>query len=56
MMIKHRKTCAAFVSLIAFALAVHSSFAQKIAAPVTSLRVYLFDCGLIKGEDPTTFD
>jgi glyoxylase-like metal-dependent hydrolase (beta-lactamase superfamily II) len=55
MMIKHRKTCAAFVSLIAFALAVHSSFAQKIAAPVTSLRVYLFDCGLIKGEDPTTF-
>jgi N-acyl homoserine lactone hydrolase len=29
--------------------------AQKIAPPVTSLRVYLFDCGLIKGEDPTDY-
>ena len=31
------------------------SRAQKRAAPVTSLRVYLFDCGLIKGEDPLTY-
>jgi N-acyl homoserine lactone hydrolase len=30
-------------------------FAQKIAAPVTSLRVYLFDCGLIKGENPLDY-
>jgi N-acyl homoserine lactone hydrolase len=54
-MIKHRKCYAALVSLIALSLAAQSSLAQKIAAPVTSLRVYLFDCGLIKGEDPTTY-
>ena len=29
--------------------------AQKIAAPVSSLRVYLFDCGLIKGENPLSY-
>jgi N-acyl homoserine lactone hydrolase len=29
--------------------------AQKIAAPVNSLRVYLFDCGLIKGENPAEY-
>jgi glyoxylase-like metal-dependent hydrolase (beta-lactamase superfamily II) len=29
--------------------------AQKIAAPVTSLRVYLFDCGVIKGENPLDY-
>jgi N-acyl homoserine lactone hydrolase len=29
--------------------------AQKIAPPVTSLRVYLFDCGLIKGENPIEY-
>jgi N-acyl homoserine lactone hydrolase len=29
--------------------------AQKMAAPVTSLRVYLFDCGLIKGENPLDY-
>jgi hypothetical protein len=29
--------------------------AQKIASPVTSLRVYLFDCGLIKGENPIEY-
>jgi N-acyl homoserine lactone hydrolase len=54
---KHRKLCAAFVSLIvfAFAAAVPWSRAQKTAGPVTSLRVYLFDCGLIKGEDPLTY-
>ena len=47
--------CAAFVALIVFAVAVPSSPAQKTAAPVTSLRVYLFDCGLIKGEDPLAY-
>src|ERR1700731_2834339 len=54
-MIKRRRTSASLVSLIALTLAVPSLFAQKIAAPVTSLRVFLFDCGLIKGEDPTTY-
>jgi N-acyl homoserine lactone hydrolase len=52
---KHRKLCAAFVSLIVFAAAISWSPAQKTGAPVTSLRVYLFDCGLIKGEDPLTY-
>jgi N-acyl homoserine lactone hydrolase len=54
-MIKHRKTCATFVCLILFAAVVLCSLAQKTAAPVTSLRVYLFDCGLIKGEDPLAY-
>ena len=51
----HRKTCAALVWLIVFAAAVPWLRAQKTAAPVTSLRVYLFDCGLIKGEDPLAY-
>jgi N-acyl homoserine lactone hydrolase len=54
-MIEHRRINALAVALIALTLAIQSSFAQKIAAPVTSLRVYLFDCGLIKGEDPLTY-
>jgi N-acyl homoserine lactone hydrolase len=54
-MIKHRKTCATFVWLIVCAAVVLWSRAQKTAAPVTSLRVYLFDCGLIKGEDPLAY-
>ena len=54
-MIQHRKTCATFVCLIVFAAVVLLSRAQKTAAPVTSLRVYLFDCGLIKGEDPLAY-
>jgi N-acyl homoserine lactone hydrolase len=53
-MMKLGKTCAALVSLLVFA-AVPLSGAQKLAAPVNSLRVYLFDCGLIKGEDPLTY-
>ena len=36
-------------------LAVSPSGAQKMAAPVSSLRVYLFDCGLIKGENPLSY-
>src|SRR5580658_4077840 len=54
-MIKHRKTCATFAWLIVCAALVLWSRAQKTAAPVTSLRVYLFDCGLIKGEDPLAY-
>jgi N-acyl homoserine lactone hydrolase len=53
--LNHRRLCAAFFSLITLAAAVQWSRAQKIAAPVTSLRVYLFDCGLIKGENPASF-
>ncbi len=49
------KICVAVISLIALAAAAPSSRAQKIAAPVSSLRVYLFDCGLIKGEDPLAY-
>jgi glyoxylase-like metal-dependent hydrolase (beta-lactamase superfamily II) len=54
-MIKRSPMSALLVSLIALTLAVQWSFAQKVAAPVTSLRLYLFDCGLIKGEDPATY-
>src|ERR1700753_3416068 len=54
-MIKHRRVSASLVSLIALTLAVQLSFAQKVAPPVASLRVYLFDCGLIKGEDPASY-
>lgn len=50
----HRKFCVVFVCLIVFAVAVQASRAQKIAPPVTSLRVYLFDCGLIKVETRQT--
>src|SRR6202167_2108625 len=53
-MIRPGKICAALVSLLLFAAAPLSG-AQKIATPVSSLRVYLFDCGLIKGEDPLTY-
>ena len=28
---------------------------QKMGAPVTSVRIYLFDCGLIKGENPLDY-
>jgi N-acyl homoserine lactone hydrolase len=52
-MIRNRKLFTAVALLILFA-AVPWSRAQK-PAPVTSLRVYLFDCGLIKGEDPTEY-
>jgi N-acyl homoserine lactone hydrolase len=46
--------CAA-LALIVMAAAPLSSPAQKTAPPVPSLRVYLFDCGLIKGEDPLEY-
>ncbi len=54
-MIKLGKTCAAVMSLLVLAAAVPLCGAQKIAAPVSSLRVYLFDCGLIKGENPLEY-
>jgi hypothetical protein len=47
--------CAALASLVLVVVAAQPSIAQKTAAPVKSLRVYLFDCGLIKGEDPIDY-
>ncbi len=38
-----------------FFLIISTAVAQKTAAPVKSLRVYLFNCGLIKGERPTGY-
>lgn len=54
-MIRYRTRYAAVTLLILFAATVASSGAQKVAAPVRSLRVYLFDCGLIRGEDPLSY-
>jgi N-acyl homoserine lactone hydrolase len=45
----------ALASLVLSAATITSPQAQTIAPPVKSLRVYLFDCGLIKGEDPLTY-
>ncbi len=50
---RHRKTCAAVACLIFLVLTNPSLRAQKTA--VKSLRVYLFDCGLIKGENPIEY-
>jgi N-acyl homoserine lactone hydrolase len=49
-MIRSRQTRSLFLLWIVVAIA-----AQLRAAPVTSLRVYLFDCGLIKGENPLEY-
>jgi N-acyl homoserine lactone hydrolase len=54
-MIRLGKTCEAMALLLLLAAAVPLCGAQKMAAPVSSLRVYLFDCGLIKGEDPLAY-
>jgi N-acyl homoserine lactone hydrolase len=50
---RHSRSFSAF--LIIFAVALPLARAQETAAPVTSLRLYLFDCGLIRGEDPTGY-
>jgi glyoxylase-like metal-dependent hydrolase (beta-lactamase superfamily II) len=49
---KLRSALLLILSLVTPAL---SSAEQKLAPPVRSLRVYLFDCGLIKGEDPAAY-
>jgi len=54
-MTRGRQTRSLFLSLIVVAVAVQLLLADKVAAPVTSLRVYLFDCGLIKGENPLEY-
>ncbi len=41
--------------LLAVCTVALSSSAQKVAAPVSSLRVYLFDCGFIQGENPLDY-
>jgi N-acyl homoserine lactone hydrolase len=52
---KSRGICLALVSLIVFAMVAKPSPAQKKAEPVKSLRVYLFDCGMIKGLNPSEY-
>ena len=43
-------------AIVLFALVAGPSLrAQKTAPHVTSLRVYLFDCGSIHGENPLTY-
>src|ERR1700734_307735 len=54
-MTRSRQTRSLFLVWIAFAVTVQLTRADKVAAPVTSLRVYLFDCGLIKGENPLEY-
>jgi N-acyl homoserine lactone hydrolase len=51
-MVTRMKIYVALVSLLVLAMAIPSSRGQQA---VPSLRVYLFDCGLIKGEDPLTY-
>ena len=52
---KHKRISAGLVFGITFAMMTSSALAQKKAAPVKSLRVYIFDCGTIKGLDPSLF-
>jgi N-acyl homoserine lactone hydrolase len=54
-MTRSRQTRSLVLLLVVFAVAVQLTLADKVAAPVTSLRVYLFDCGLIKGENPLEY-
>ena len=41
--------------IVALVLSVLPGAAQKKAEPVKALRLYVFDCGMIKGFDPTLF-
>jgi N-acyl homoserine lactone hydrolase len=51
----HWKIWAGLGLSIAFAVTPTTSFAQTKAKPVKSLRLYIFDCGTIKGLDPALF-
>jgi N-acyl homoserine lactone hydrolase len=53
-MTKYRNLLTAAIALFAL-VAGPSLRAQKTAPHVTSLRVYLFDCGSIHGENPLTY-
>jgi N-acyl homoserine lactone hydrolase len=52
-MMKTRNFGVALISLAVFAIAAQPLFAQR--TPVKSLRVYLFDCGMIKGLKATDY-
>jgi len=55
---QHRKLhhrLAALILFVTAGTALQPAFAQKKPAPVKSLRVYLFDCGLIKGLNPASY-
>lgn len=52
---RNKNIWAVIACLIGFGFSLQALLAEKIAAPVTSLRVYLFDCGLIRGENPTDY-
>ena len=52
---KLRRICGGLVFGIAFAMTARLALAQKKAVPVKSLRLYIFDCGAIKGLDPSLF-
>jgi glyoxylase-like metal-dependent hydrolase (beta-lactamase superfamily II) len=54
-MTRSRQTHSLFLLLIVVAVAAQLTLADKVAPPVKSLRVYLFDCGLIKGENPLEY-
>jgi N-acyl homoserine lactone hydrolase len=52
---KHPRICAGLVFGVVCAMLTFPALAQKKAAPVKSLRLYLFDCGAIQGFDPSLF-
>jgi N-acyl homoserine lactone hydrolase len=54
-MTRSRQTRSLFLLLIVVVVAAQLTLAEKVAPPVKSLRVYLFDCGLIKGENPLEY-
>jgi N-acyl homoserine lactone hydrolase len=49
------KICAELGFFLSFALITQPALSQKKAEPVKSLRLYLFDCGMIRGFDPALF-
>ena len=53
---KHWRVWAGLAFGIVFAMTSRPVLAQKRAAPVKSLRLYLFDCGAIKGFDSSLFE
>ena len=52
---KQFRAIAPLISGLVLAFTLQCALAQKPAQPVKSLRVYIFDCGTIKGFDPTLF-
>ena len=53
---KHWRLWAGLTFGIVLAMTSERALAQKAAAPVKSLRLYIFDCGAIKGFDPSLFE